>query len=125
MSSWRKLHWSKIRPLLAEIGGVCKGYYGPALSQMFGKCVQKHTFLRSIRIILEAIRMNWKSLFSSKGSPVTASGNNELFVAGTVAGAGSNNSNDFQGNTRVLDVSVVASLISVDLYYFFLFSFAV
>lgn len=90
---------------------------------MFGKCVQKHTFLRSIRIILEAIRMNWKSLFSSKGSPVIASGNNELFVAGTVAGAGSNNSNDFQGNTRVLDVSVVASQISVDLYYFFPFFF--
>lgn len=90
---------------------------------MFGKCVQKHTFLRSVRIILEAISMNWKSFFSSKGSPVTASGNNELFVAGTLAGADSNNSNDFQGNSRVLDVSIVASLISAALYYFFLFFF--
>lgn len=40
-------------------------------------------------------------------------------VAGTFAGAGSNNSNDLQGNTKVLDVSTVASLISTVLFFFF------
>lgn len=35
----------------------------------FEKCVREHTFLRSVRIILEAISTNWKSLFSSKSKP--------------------------------------------------------
>lgn len=63
------LYQAKIQLAVSAEQAVTGGEGLPCLESdvwVFGKCVWERTFLRSVRIILEAISTNWKSLFSSK-----------------------------------------------------------